>query len=414
MNPQAKVPHKWTFRTQFRRGGFGWRSQPAIVRVRQAVGEIKKVARKDPMLAAEGAVLFIERVSPALERIDSSSGAMGAAVNRAVDELAAIVGGAPADAATRDRWLERIWAAYLEDDMGYLGSLEEAWGELCGAPETASAWADLLVDAVRDSWRPGHSGYLRGTIVCLSALFKAERYMELIELVEHARYITWSYREWGFRALVALGRRAEALRYAEASRDRNENGAAISRACEEMLLASGFAEEAYRRYGLDATFRATNLATFQALAKKYPSKAPAELLRDLVASTPGSEGKWFAAAKAAGLYDEAIYVAGLSPCDPKTLARAARDFDEERPAFAMEASLLALRWIGEGWGYEITSLDVTDAYASGKRAAEQLDRVADFVARTTAIVSNGIPFLRECLKRALAAEAVQDQAPSSR
>ena len=59
--------HKWQFQSRFRRGTFGWRSQPAIQRVKEAVSEIKKVRRKDPMLAAEGAVRFLERVSAALE-----------------------------------------------------------------------------------------------------------------------------------------------------------------------------------------------------------------------------------------------------------------------------------------------------------------------------------------------------------
>jgi len=58
---------------RFRRNAFGWKSQPAIQRVKQAVSEIKKVARTDPLLAADGAVAFIERISPALERVDSSS-----------------------------------------------------------------------------------------------------------------------------------------------------------------------------------------------------------------------------------------------------------------------------------------------------------------------------------------------------
>jgi hypothetical protein len=50
-------PHRWEFRPRFRRHAFGWKSQPAIQRVRQAVAEIKKVARTDPMFGAEGAVL---------------------------------------------------------------------------------------------------------------------------------------------------------------------------------------------------------------------------------------------------------------------------------------------------------------------------------------------------------------------
>ena len=60
--------HKWEFKARFRRHAFGWKSQPAIQRVKQAVAEIRKVARKNAVLAADGAVSFIERVSPALER----------------------------------------------------------------------------------------------------------------------------------------------------------------------------------------------------------------------------------------------------------------------------------------------------------------------------------------------------------
>jgi hypothetical protein len=35
--------HKWEFKARFRRHAFGWKSQPAIQRVKQAVAEIKKV-----------------------------------------------------------------------------------------------------------------------------------------------------------------------------------------------------------------------------------------------------------------------------------------------------------------------------------------------------------------------------------
>jgi hypothetical protein len=74
-------PQRWQFAGRFRRNAFGWRSQPAIQRVREAVSELRKAARSDPLLAAEGAVLFLEKVSPALEHVDSSSGAIGTAVN---------------------------------------------------------------------------------------------------------------------------------------------------------------------------------------------------------------------------------------------------------------------------------------------------------------------------------------------
>lgn len=42
--PRAKA-HHWELTSRLRRSAFGWKSQPAIQRVRQAVSEIKKVAR---------------------------------------------------------------------------------------------------------------------------------------------------------------------------------------------------------------------------------------------------------------------------------------------------------------------------------------------------------------------------------
>jgi len=88
--------------------------------------------------------------------------------------------------------------------------------------------------------------------------------------------------------------------------------------CEEILLSSGLVDEAYSRYGLRRTRRGTYLATFRAVAKKYPHKDAHELLADLAATTPGEEAKWFAAAKEAGLYDEALALADAGPCDPRT------------------------------------------------------------------------------------------------
>jgi hypothetical protein len=83
--------HQWAFVLRFRRHAFGWKSRPAVQRVQEAVREIKAVARSDSLLAAEGAVAFLERVSPAIEQVDGSSGAIGAAVNRAIAELVPII-----------------------------------------------------------------------------------------------------------------------------------------------------------------------------------------------------------------------------------------------------------------------------------------------------------------------------------
>src|SRR5229473_3070022 len=92
---------RWQFAARFRRNAFGWRSQPAIQRVQEAASEIRKVRRTDPVLAAEGAVLFLERISPALDHVDSSSGAIGTAVNHAIEELVAVIAKAPVEASKR-------------------------------------------------------------------------------------------------------------------------------------------------------------------------------------------------------------------------------------------------------------------------------------------------------------------------
>jgi hypothetical protein len=47
--------HKWQFASRFRRHAFGWRSDTPVQRIKEAISEIKQVARKEPVLAAEGA-----------------------------------------------------------------------------------------------------------------------------------------------------------------------------------------------------------------------------------------------------------------------------------------------------------------------------------------------------------------------
>jgi tetratricopeptide (TPR) repeat protein len=382
--------NRWEFRARFRRHAFGWKSQPAIKRVKEAVSEIKKVARKDKMLAAEGAVLFLEKVSPALEHVDSSSGAIGTAINNAIVALVEIIAVAPAVEKTRNAWLERLWKAYQDDEIPYIELLGDYWGELCASKETAARWADQLMGTCKMAWSPEPNlrGFFKGTTNCLSALYAAERYDELLEMLELAPFKMWHYRKYGVKALAALGKKAEAIRYADEGRGLNDSPIAIARACEEILLSAGLADEAYERYGLLANQAGTYTAWFRAIAKKYPHKKPAQILHDLTATTPGEEGKWFAAAKDANLFDDAIALANRTPCSPQTLTRAARDFEEKKPEFAMQAGLAALRWLVEGYGYEITGLDVLNAYSHTMKAAENAgcaeqtrQRIHDLVAR---------------------------------
>jgi hypothetical protein len=400
-----KAGHPWAFRARFRANAFGWKSQPAITRVREAVAEIKKVAKSDPILAAEGAVLFLERVSPALAHVDSSSGAIGSAVNRAIEEVVAVIAAAPADEKTREAWLERLYEAHAADEIPYIERLVDFWGDLCVTKEIASRSADRLLGITRNALSPDPKmrGHYHGTTMCLTALYRAERYDELLELLENEKF--WPYKRWAVRALAAMGNKAEAIRLAESSRGPWTSDEDVARLCEEILLSSGLVDEAFTRYAADANRAGTYLATFRAVAKKYATKSPEEVLERLVASTPGDDGKWFAAAKDAGLLDAAIALAKKTPTDPRTLARAARDHVATAPDFAIEAGVVALDWIAQGYGYEITSADVWAAYAPAKEAADRRGTGADFRARVRSIIAaytRGEAFVGHVLRGQLA------------
>ncbi|MDO8863812.1 hypothetical protein Q6D67_19145 [Haliea sp. E1-2-M8] len=371
--------HKWQFTARFRRQAFGWRSDLPIKRIQEAVKEIKQAARKEPVLAAEGAVTLLVKLSPALEQVDSSSGALGSAVNRAIDTLVPIIARADVDTPLRERWLNRLWEALQEDDMPYIEILGDYWGELSVTPEVASQWADEFLPVLESMWSPKAPphGFFKGTTACLASLHTAGRHRELLALLDRAPFKWWHDRRWGVKALAAMGKKSEAIRYAEDSRGLNDPGWQIAQACEAILLSSGLADEAYRRYAIEANQATTYLATFRAIARKYPDRPAEQILRDLIASTPGAEGKWFAAAKDAGLFALAAELATRSPTDPRTLTRAARDYAEKQPDFALAAGLAALHWISQGYGYEITGADVLNAYSAVMQAASTADITAE-------------------------------------
>lgn len=363
--------YQWQFSSKFRRNAFGWRSQIPIQRIKEALSEIRMVARRDPILGAEGAVLFLTKISPSLECVDSSSGAIGNAVNNAIEILVPIIANAAVSHKERQQWLERLWEALQGDNIPYIEYLGEYWGELCVTPELAAYWADKFIEMVKHTWNStirGHPFY-KGTTPCLSALYTAKRYQVLLTLLDSAPFKWWHDRCWGVKALVALGKPEEALKYAENSRGLNTPTVEIARACEAILLSMGLTDEAYNRYSLEANQTRTNLGTFRAIVKKYPNKSPMAILHDLIASQPGAEGKWFAAVKDAGFYDLAIKLVSDHPADPRTLARAAKEFCEKNPAFAMASGMASLNWIIKGYGYEISGVDVRAAYSAIIQAA---------------------------------------------
>ena len=54
--------HKWTFPARFRRGAFRWKSALPIQRLKEAITEIRQVARREPVVAADGAVSLLEKL----------------------------------------------------------------------------------------------------------------------------------------------------------------------------------------------------------------------------------------------------------------------------------------------------------------------------------------------------------------
>lgn len=125
-----------------------------------------------------------------------------------------------------------------------------------------------------------------------------------------------------------------------------------------MLLDAGRVDDAYARYAIQATSANTNIA----IAKRYPGIKPSRILGDLIASTPGEEGKWFATVKTLKQYDLTLALARRSPVDPKTPVRAARD----------HLDLAALYWMARGEGYELTGVDVAAAGEHAMVAATAL------------------------------------------
>ena len=269
----------------------------AVQRIQEAVAEIASVARHDAITAAEGGVRLIERLSPALEHVDSSSGALGSAVNGAIHALVPLIAAAPVSSKVREKWLDRLYEAHEADGVPYIEILTDYWGELCVTKELASAWADRLLEITRLALSPDKSlrGHYHGTTACLDALLRAERFEEIYDVLKGEKF--WSYKRWAVKALAAEGRADEAIELAESSRGPWTSDTDVNRLCEGILLSLGRIEEAYRRYGLHAHRGGTYLATFRNVAKAYPSIWREQILSDLIKASPGDEGKWFATAK---------------------------------------------------------------------------------------------------------------------
>ena len=366
----------WAFTARFRSRAFGWRgSDLAAQRLKEAVSEIRRAAKADPLHAGAGAVVLVERLWPALQDINTSSGRLGRAVYDTIDVLIPIIAKAPADPPTRGKWLQRLFEAIQDDGVDYLSMVADRWGEIAVYPEFLIDYADKFLPLLERVWaegRPGH--YVKGAAICLSALLASGRDDDLFTLLARPPRKIWHYHQFGAEALARKGLPDAAIAYAELCRDGNSDRQ-IDRFCERILIAAGRPDQAYDRYGRHQGLRSTYLATYRALADRYPNRDPRSILQDLIA-THGEPGKWFAAAKDAGFFDLAIECARTYDADPVTLARASRDFADRQPAFALETGLLAVDGILRGRGRDPTTIDLNmalDAVVAAASAANCQD-----------------------------------------
>jgi len=171
---------------------------------------------------------------------------------------------------------------------------------------------------------------------------QAGRFDDLLSVLALDPKPYWHDQQCAAKALAARGDVDGGISLMEALRSRHAPDMALSAVAEQLLLDAGRVDEAYARYGIQATSANTNIATFRAIAKRYPGIEPSRILGDLIASTPGEEGKWFASAKTLTQYDLALALARRAPVDPKMLVRAARDHVKNQPATALEVALMAL------------------------------------------------------------------------
>lgn len=370
---------EWAFEKYFRKKAFKGMLRAGIEGLKKAAREVREAAAEDPLAGAEGAVRLLERFPKALADLDDSSSQIQTAVEQTTGTLVRIIAAAPADLERREEWLDRLWAAYEDDDAWWTEPMAERWGELCAGEELALHWGELFAELTEIEWcaNPDRPTYFRGVVIGLSALLAAGRHEQILELLELEPRKAWCCRIFGVKALAAMGRKAEALEYAEECRREDQYFGPIAEVCEALLLSSGFAEEAYERYGLPANEKHTYLGTFRAMVAKYPHKAPAEILEDLVEFTTGEEGHWFAAALHAGLHDQALLLATRPGADPRTLGRAAADHVETHPAFAAGVGRAALGLVAEGRGRGMRPAEILATYRAVLAAAEKLGTSAE-------------------------------------
>ena len=360
-----QTAHKWGFKPGMRSGLYSWRSSAkAAAKLKAAITEIKTANKTDPIIAADGVVVLAERIWPAFEHIDTSSGALGTAVNRSLMELIPILIAAPAEETIRAKWLTRLRDAIESDGVNYLQPISDHFGEIAFYPSLQNEHADRDLDLIRRAWSDWESyAYVGTATLTLSCLLSAGRYDELLALLAVKKNRMWFDEKFGAKALLLQGQETEALAFAQSllNSDRQPWGYYdIALFCEAILIGQGRDEEAYQQFGLPFTPGNTYLAIWRDLIRRYPDLDARRILEDLM-GTHGSKGKWFAAAKTAHYFDIALDCAAHHDAAPATLIRAARDYKIKEPAFAAQVARYAIVHLLAGRGYEMNPSNMDEA-----------------------------------------------------
>ena len=212
--------HKWEFTARFRRHAFGWRSQPAIQRVKQAVERDQEGRARRPSAGCR------RRGDPARARLAGARARrqlLGRDRNRGQQARSpSSFRSSPARppiAETREAWLERLWEAHEADadplhraarrPLGRALRFEGGRLGVGGPPGRHHAHgAEPGQEPARSLPRNGRMPQ--------RALPRGAPSTEIVDLLQVDTI--WPYKRWAVKALAALGKKAEAIRYAESCR----------------------------------------------------------------------------------------------------------------------------------------------------------------------------------------------------
>ena len=131
-----------------------------------------------------------------------------------------------------------------------------------------------------------------------------------------------------------------------------------------------------------------------------------------LATWSGEPGRWFAAAKDAGFLELALELAKKGRTDPRTLSRAARNFLKKDARFSLEVGRLALQRILEGYGYDLTGIDVLDAFNHYIAAAQTLGMASQARADALAMATKQPGVASDILIRQCSVEPREREAPA--